>query len=333
MKNILSDLINFNTTQSNKNEKDCALYIHNYFKSNNIQSKIYEPFENRCTVTAFTKGRTEKTLILHCHIDTADYMEDGNWLFPYDKASIIKGCICGRGSLDCKSQIAVFMQIMKELDEIKDTLENSVLFIASADEENDSSCGLRYLIDKIPEIENAFLCIGEGGGFPVPYNDKLLYTIQTNELTEEVDENLKYSKKEINNIIDKGIKKGYFSPLSKKYALDKENVNPRKIQYKSFYYGLDFDSMPYSNVLDKYAPLIEKSINKYVENSLLIPIITPGYSDNRFFRRKGIDTLGFFPLDIKNPLGGIHGVNEYISEKSLILAYNSLHDIIFSLLT
>ena len=56
----------------------------------------------------------------------------------------------------------------------------------------------------------------------------------------------------------------------------------------------------------------------------LLPIITPGYSDNRFFRQRGIATIGFFPLDIKNNISGIHGNNEYISFKSLILSYNIL---------
>ena len=56
----------------------------------------------------------------------------------------------------------------------------------------------------------------------------------------------------------------------------------------------------------------------------LLPFVTPGYSDNRFFRNKGILTLGFFPLDAKNSIAGIHGPGEYINRNSLRLALDIL---------
>ena len=70
--------------------------------------------------------------------------------------------------------------------------------------------------------------------------------------------------------------------------------------------------------------IIENKLNNINKKYKLLPIITPGYSDNRFFRQRGIATIGFFPLDIKNNISGIHGNNEYTSFKSLILSYNIL---------
>ena len=59
-----------------------------------------------------------------------------------------------------------------------------------------------------------------------------------------------------------------------------------------------------------------------------MPCITPGYSDNREFRKAGVPVIGFFPLDIRNSLRGIHGVNEYITEASLALAYRVMTGIL-----
>ena len=74
----------------------------------------------------------------------------------------------------------------------------------------------------------------------------------------------------------------------------------------------------------KIFTIIENKLNNINPKYKLLPIITPGYSDNRYFRQRGIPAIGFFPLDIKNNISGIHGNNEYISFKSLTLSYNIL---------
>ena len=74
--------------------------------------------------------------------------------------------------------------------------------------------------------------------------------------------------------------------------------------------------------------IIENKLNNINKKYKLLPIITPGYSDNRFFRYRKIPTLGFFPLDTRNNISGIHGNNEYISFKSLKLSYDILSKVV-----
>ena len=76
-----------------------------------------------------------------------------------------------------------------------------------------------------------------------------------------------------------------------------------------------------SNVFAVFGPIFESALQAELPRARLMSVITPGTSDNRWFRRAGIPVVGFFPLDLRNSLGGIHGNNEYISEASLSLAW------------
>ena len=57
-----------------------------------------------------------------------------------------------------------------------------------------------------------------------------------------------------------------------------------------------------------------------VPEAVMMPVITPGYSDNRYFRRAGIPVIGFFPFDVGDHIW-MHMANEYISLDTLKLAY------------
>ena len=103
----------------------------------------------------------------------------------------------------------------------------------------------------------------------------------------------------------------------------------RKIAKQSFYENIDLIlsrniNRNYTNIFS----FIESELKSINQNYKLLPIITPGYSDNRFFRYRKIPTLGFFPLDTRNNISGIHGNNEYISFKSLKLSYDILSKVV-----
>ncbi|WP_214658882.1 M20/M25/M40 family metallo-hydrolase [Candidatus Formimonas warabiya] len=63
-------------------------------------------------------------------------------------------------------------------------------------------------------------------------------------------------------------------------------------------------------------------------SSDILPYITPGYSDNRFFRKRGIPTYGFFPLDDLSPITTMHQANERICVPSLVKSVRILLSLI-----
>ena len=104
----------------------------------------------------------------------------------------------------------------------------------------------------------------------------------------------------------------------------------RRIEIETLYQGLEtfFQEEKQQIAYAKFGESFELALQEVVPNAILIPVITPGYSDNYFMRKKGYAVLGFFPLCLENSLSGIHGNNEYISISSMKIAYKIFSKII-----
>ncbi len=313
-------LMEYNTTSDTGNEAACAAFIEQTLRQYGIKTKIWTKGNQHSSLAAWIPGRQKKTLVLHGHIDTAPYGDRAGWLFPPERPSRKNGCLCGRGALDCKSQVAVWMKLMIEIQCSGQVPERSVLFLATGDEENGGENGLSYVIEQSDCLDHSFLVLGEGGGFPFPFQDQLFYTFQTGERTDE----WTAAPEEENpvEILEEGIRKGYYSEEVKAYFSYDLSAQGRRLEMEPLYRGMgkNFSSMPDTAVFSQYGPVFQRALSAFVPEAKLMPVITPGFSDNRYFRGLGIPTIGFFPLDRKNHLSGIHGKNEYISEQSLSLA-------------
>lgn len=331
----LCNLINIDTTIDSNNEIEGILYIKKVFDSLGIENKIYEPISGKGNIIATIKGQNKDTLLLHCHIDTSDYNSE-NWLFPPNRATVINDCIVGRGSLDCKGLVSIWMEIMKDLSLRNQKPKNTIIFICSCDEEQEGKYGTAWILDNTNILENVRLVLGEGGGYPIKLKSDYYFTIQTEEIyAYNVDElkvlnaDKNYSLDVINQILNRAIKLGYYNQNTLYFYNNIEFQGKRKISKQYFYKNIELVlnrniNRNYENIFS----FIETELKSINPSYKLLPIITPGYSDNRFFRFRKIPTLGFFPLDTKNNISGIHGNNEYISFKSLEFSYDILSKII-----
>ncbi|MCI5793143.1 MAG: M20/M25/M40 family metallo-hydrolase [Lachnospiraceae bacterium] len=339
----IMDMVNYNSTADTGNTVDCAEYAYHILKDHGVNAELISYPDGNCMVTAFIKGRSPKRIVFHAHIDTAPYGNEAEWRFSPYKASLKKNCICGRGTTDCKGQAAVWIRLM--CDKAKEAADNnmemnySLMLILTADEENGGTCGIKRLIEEHNAAKDAALVIGEGGGFPVPFKNKLLYTVQTEERTDEKllceeasaanSENTeKYTDKDIERIIKKGIAKGYYSELLPEYIKNccKEK---RRLDVEALYEGMEtfFDTVKASSA-DKYIiDVFQKALRQFIPDADILPVITPGCSDNRYLRSLGIPVVGFFPFDERNGIH-MHAANEYISIKTLELAYNVMSEVI-----
>lgn len=129
----LCNLINIDTTINSNNEIEGILYIKEVFDKIGIENKVYEPVSGKGNIIATIKGKSDDAIILHSHIDTANYNAE-NWLFQPQKATLVNNCIVGRGTLDCKGLVAIWMDIMKYfyLNNCNGKeLKNTLIFICS----------------------------------------------------------------------------------------------------------------------------------------------------------------------------------------------------------
>ena len=332
----LCRLINYNTTTDEGCSAGCAAYIAECLQNAGIRATVLGPGHH---VYGRIGGKSKDTILLHAHMDTAPYKKEEGWHVPPDRASIRKDCICGRGALDCKGQIAVWMRLMEDAAAAcsSGTLPGLSLAILVTDrEESGGEDGLAVLMQQCPELfKNIRLVIGEGGGFPFPYRNSIYYTLQTGELEMAGVSGGKDRKRlQPEDVLQKGIERGYFSEVVLDYAKNWPEIVGRKLDLCIPAEHLDhfLKHAPVSTIVKDYGDVFQTALRSALPGAWLMPWITPGYSDNRWFRKLGIPTAGFFPLDEKNAVSGIHGADEYISRKSLQLAYDVMTGVLYRLL-
>ncbi len=73
---------------------------------------------------------------------------------------------------------------------------------------------------------------------------------------------------------------------------------------------------------------VEKLTAKYWPGVPVVPILQPGATDGEFLNAAGIPTYGIDPIFLGRDLGHIHGLNEYISVRSLMEARDFLFELV-----
>jgi acetylornithine deacetylase/succinyl-diaminopimelate desuccinylase-like protein len=76
------------------------------------------------------------------------------------------------------------------------------------------------------------------------------------------------------------------------------------------------------------------SLQARVPESIVLPVMTPGASDSRFFRQRGVAAYGLVPIAIdEGELSGMHGIDERISIENLRLGTQVIYDVLCALCT
>ncbi len=172
---IFQSLIKIKTINSYNNEIEAAKYIKDLLKKDGIESRIIEPAEGRGNIIAKLDGGKEPPILIISHLDVVDVERD-EWIHDPFEAIIDEGKIYGRGTLDTKhlTVMGLITMILLKRNNIK--LNRDIYFIATADEENGSTYGMKYLTKHYPYLIPKGYVINEGGGFVIEVADKLFRT-------------------------------------------------------------------------------------------------------------------------------------------------------------
>jgi len=178
---LLSDLIRINTTNPPGNETAAAKFLAKALEAEELKCEVLESSKGRGNVLTRIKGSGEKpSLLLLSHLDVVPATPKEWSLDPFS-GSVKEGYVWGRGSLDCKSLVAIETLVMKLLARNEVKLKGDVIFAATADEEMGGGAGVGWLVENCPEKIRADYVINEGGGFSIPINGKHVFTVQTAE--------------------------------------------------------------------------------------------------------------------------------------------------------
>ena len=179
--NLLSELIQIDTTNPPGNETKAAKYLAEDLKKDGFKCELFESAPNRGSVVSRLKGTGEKpNLILLSHLDVVA-ANPKEWSEPPFSGKIKDGYVWGRGALDMKGMTAVETMVFKLLKRNKVKLKGDVILAATADEEKGGEAGAGWLVRNHPEKVKADYVINEGGGMALPANGKSIFTIQTAE--------------------------------------------------------------------------------------------------------------------------------------------------------
>jgi len=154
---IMSDLVEFDTTNKPGNEKPAAQYIASYLKSFGFDVELQEIDDNRANVVARI-GCSENKLILTGHLDVVP-AGDG-WTHTPFRVTEENGRLFGRGVVDMKGAISCMIEAATRVvrDSSMDDLELILLFVA--DEEIDG-LGSKHFLDTYVNGKRNMVVIGE----------------------------------------------------------------------------------------------------------------------------------------------------------------------------
>lgn len=150
---LLQRLIQIDSQNPIKDEREIILFIKSYLDKLGILSKVYEFKKNHPNLVCRLKSTNSKrTIILTPHVDTVP--ATGIWRFGPFSGKIHQGKIYGRGATDCKVNVAVSLYLIKKLKEKNIVLKNlDLLFAFCADEETGSYYGTIPLMKKLRGID------------------------------------------------------------------------------------------------------------------------------------------------------------------------------------
>lgn len=135
------------TESETGNEYNAAMIIKREMEDMGLAVKTYEFAKKRPNVIGVLKSKEKKkTLLITTHIDVVP--AGRGWKYSPYSAKICNGKIYGRGSTDCKGNIAACLEAVRSLIEEKIKLEGDLIVACAVDEEKGSKFGLKPLIER-----------------------------------------------------------------------------------------------------------------------------------------------------------------------------------------
>jgi acetylornithine deacetylase/succinyl-diaminopimelate desuccinylase-like protein len=180
----LSRLIQAETINPPGNELSAILVIKDILEKEGFSPEEYtilEPATGRANLVIRLRGDgSARPLLLSGHVDVVP-VEREHWSHDPFGGQVIDGAVWGRGALDMKGFLAMYLQIFLLARREGLPLKRDLILAAIADEENGFTYGSRFLVDQCSELIDAEYALNEGGAMTVHLGGARLYPIQVAE--------------------------------------------------------------------------------------------------------------------------------------------------------
>jgi acetylornithine deacetylase/succinyl-diaminopimelate desuccinylase-like protein len=178
---LLQDLIRFETVNPPGDEKACIDWIGELLDAYGLEYDTYAQDPDRPNLFSTVSGGDGPPLLLYGHVDVVP-VTGQDWTHDPFEAVIEDGHVWGRGALDMKSGVAMFLATFLRLAAEDEQPPGDVHLLVVSDEEGGGDDGLGYLVEEHPELfTDIDHAIGEFGGYDLELAGVETYPIQVNE--------------------------------------------------------------------------------------------------------------------------------------------------------
>jgi acetylornithine deacetylase/succinyl-diaminopimelate desuccinylase-like protein len=174
-------LIRLDTSNPPGNEILAARYIQDQLAQVGVDSEIVESAPGRANLRAIFRGDgSERPLLLMSHTDVVP-VEPQYWTRPPFSGDVEDGYIWGRGAVDMKQWGSWHLTIFLDLVRRGITPKRDIVLLATADEEDGSYMGMRWIAANLPHWLDAEYGLSEGGGGEMRVGDRSFFTCRVAE--------------------------------------------------------------------------------------------------------------------------------------------------------
>lgn len=179
---LLSELIQFDTTNPPGDERACVDYVDDLLTDAGLETERLVSDPDRPNLLAELPGRGEApALLLQGHVDVVPTAGQ-EWTHPPFAGVVEDGYVWGRGALDMKGGVAMMLSAVLRAAHGEVTPAGDVRLLVLADEEAGGDEGARYVVENHAEkFADVDYAIGEFGGFPLRLAGSTFYPIQVAE--------------------------------------------------------------------------------------------------------------------------------------------------------
>lgn len=178
---LLSQLIQIDTTNPPGGETRVAEFMDRYFRAHGLEGVIVgEPEDRRSFVLRLEGQRPGPSLLLLAHEDVVPAVAD-EWQVPPFSGLIKDGYVWGRGALDIKNLVAANAVAVCRLAAAGAPFAGTVVYAATADEEEGTVAGARWLVQNRPDLVRTDYVLNEGAGSLMSHNGRKLFLVANGE--------------------------------------------------------------------------------------------------------------------------------------------------------
>ena len=177
---LLRDLLRFDTTNPPGNEAACIAWIADLCDAYGVDYTTYARDPDRPVIVSRVSGGDADSLLLYGHVDVVP--AEGAWTHPPFEGVLEDGYVWGRGALDMKGGVAMFLAAFLRIAAGDQQPPGDLLLCVVPDEEGGGDDGMQYMVDQHSEaFAGVAHALGEFGGFSTEIRGERFYPIQVDE--------------------------------------------------------------------------------------------------------------------------------------------------------